>query len=343
MNWSDKNILITGGTGSFASNFINYLLSVEKPRKIVIFSRDEHKQTQQLSCYGGIKGGSENVMRGFIGDIRDLHRLETAMQGIDIVIHAAALKQVQSCEYNPLETIKTNVMGASNIVEAALRCNVDKVIGISTDKAVAPLNLYGSTKLCMERLFTQANAYRGARRTKFACTRYGNVADSRGTVVHIWKEQTFQGQALSITNMNATRFWITMREANKFVKECIELMDLFDGGEVFFPIIPSVRLSDIREAIAKDSEFRIIGDRIGDKTHEMMALKEELRHAVRYNNKVVILPEDPSWPYTRPQCVESLPDAADYSSNTNSRFLTPDEIQESLNYKRNADLQQTAV
>lgn len=330
MIWNDKIILITGGTGSFATNFVRYLLKHNRPKAIRIFSRDEHKQTQFLGEYGGIRGDAhDSVLRGFLGDIRDANRLKMAMQGVDIVVHAAALKQVQSCEYNPLETIKTNVLGAANIIEAALENNVDRVLGISTDKAVAPLNLYGSSKLCMERLFQQANSYRGSKRTKFSCTRYGNVADSRGTVVHIWRDQVSRGEPIAVTNGDATRFWITMEQANRFVMEVVELMDEFGGGEVFFPVLPSMTVDALRHAIAPSSHINYIGDRIGDKLHELMALKEELRHAIRIGNKIAVLPEDPSWPYYHPEG-DSVDFSKDYSSGTNERFLTVDEIKETL-------------
>lgn len=331
MNWNEKSILITGGTGSFATNFIRFLLKEHRPKVIRIYSRDEHKQTEFLGEYGGIRGdGRNSVCRGFIGDIRDRSRLRMAMEGVDIVIHAAALKQVQSCEYNPLETIKTNVIGAQNIIEAALDAGVEKVLGISTDKAVAPLNLYGSTKLCMERLFQQANSYRGGKKTKFACTRYGNVADSRGTVVHIWRKQVREGKPIAITNPSATRFWITMKNANKFVMEAVELMDDFSGGEVFCPKIPSVKVDTLRHALAPSSHVDIIGERVGDKLHELMALKEELRHSVIYKDRIVILPEDPSWPYAEPEGCVPADSTHDYSSGTNERFLSVEEIQESL-------------
>lgn len=337
MDWSSKTILITGGTGSFASNFISYLLYHHTPKQIRVYSRDEHKQTELLGCYGGIRGDKPgSVIRGFIGDIRDLERLRMAMEGVDIVIHAAALKQVQSCEYNPLETIKTNIMGGANVVQSALDHNVEKVIGISTDKAVAPLNLYGATKLCMERLFQNANSYRGkSKRTKFSCTRYGNVCDSRGTVVHIWREQILKGEPIKVTNLDATRFWITMPQANRFVMDCIEDMDSWSGGEIFVPFMPSVKLDDLRCAISQDSKVKVIGDRVGDKLHESLVLKEELKHSVAFNNKIVIYPEDPSWPYKIPEGSKPiiLDKSMDYSSDTNYNFLSVGEVRETLGIK----------
>ena len=336
MSLNGKSLLITGGTGSFATNFIKHILSQGiTPKTIRIFSRDEHKQTQFLGEYGGIRGDGgnryPNILRGFIGDIRDYDRLRMAMEGIDVVVHAAALKQVQSCEYNPLETIKTNIMGASNIIRAALEANVEKVLGISTDKAVSPLNLYGSTKMCMERLFTQANAYRGtSKKTKFACTRYGNVADSRGTVVHIWRDQVKRGEPIKITNMEATRFWITMKEANQFVLDTIDIMDDLGGGEIICPDLPSVDIDSLRHAIAPSSHIDIIGERVGDKVHELMCTKEELRHTIRFKDRIIVMPEDPSWPYDIPEGAVKYEGTEEISSGTNKRFLSVEEIKDSL-------------
>lgn len=331
MDWSKKSVLLIGGTGSFGSNFIKYLLEHNRPKVIRVFSRDEHKQTQMLGEYGGVKGGPNDFpVRGFIGDIRDLERLRMAMEGIDIVVHAAALKQVQSCEYNPLETIKTNVMGAANVIQAALDNNVEKVLGISTDKAVAPLNLYGASKLCMERLFEQANSYRGSKRTKFACTRYGNVADSRGTVVHIWRDRLIQNKPLQVTNPQATRYWITMKEANQFVMEAIELMDQFPGGEVFTPVIPSVGIMELKRAMAPMADFEVIGDRVGDKLHEAMILAEETVFTVTDGKKNVVLPKDPSWTYEIPSGWHKLPNHEALTSGNNKWFLNADEIASTL-------------
>lgn len=333
--WSDKVVLVIGGTGSFGTNFIKYLLENKRPKAIRIYSRDEHKQTQFLGQYGGIKGGNDNLpVRGFIGDIRDLDRLRMAMQGVDIVIHAAALKQVQSCEYNPLETVKTNIVGSQNVIQAALDNNVELVLGISTDKAVSPLNLYGSTKMVMERLFTNANSYRGTtKRTKFACTRYGNVADSRGTVVHIWRDQVRKGEPVSITDWDATRFWLTMREANQFVSECVENMVGLDGGEIFCPRLPSVTVREIFDSVVGDPDYqsKMIGNRVGDKMDEDLIRAEEIGHTIMYKGKYVILPEDPSWPYGEPVGVKpNVPEKMGLTSGNNDRFLSAEEISQSL-------------
>lgn len=333
MDWQSKSILITGGTGSFATHFIKHLLSKCTPKVIRIFSRDEHKQTQFLGQYGGIKGESDTPIRGFIGDIRDLDRLRMAMEGVDIVIHAAALKQVQSCEYNPLETIKTNIYGSQNVIQAALDNNVEKVLAISTDKAVSPLNLYGSTKMVMERLMVNANSYRGSsRRTKFSCTRYGNVADSRGTVVHIWRDQILQGVPVSVTRYDATRFWITMAQANQFVMDCVELMDELDGGEIFCPRMPSVTVQGIHSAIVPQGyPTSVIGERIGDKVHEDLIRKEEIPFTTLFKGKYVIMPQDPAWTYKRPLYISpNINHEFDLTSGNNERYATTEEIQESL-------------
>ena len=336
MEWNNKSILITGGTGSFATNFIQFLLRHHTPKVIRLYSRDEHKQTQFLGNYGGVKGDNGVPVRGFIGDVRDIERLRMAMEGIDIVIHAAALKQVQSCEYNPLETIKTNIYGSQNVVQAALDSDVEKVLAISTDKAVAPLNLYGSTKMVMERLFINANSYRGKNhRTKFSCTRYGNVADSRGTVVHIWKEKLSKGEAIPITRWDATRFWITMEEANRFVMECVELMDKFDGGEIFCPRMGAVTLASIFNSMT-DLNYPVdqIGERIGDKLHEDLILKEEIPYTTLFDNKYVIMPQSPTWPYTRPIHISpNVPAGCNISSKNNDVYFDSDKIRQTLQGK----------
>lgn len=328
MEWQNKTILVIGGTGSFGSNFLPLLLE-KKPKAIRIYSRDEHKQTILLNTYGGV--GKGNNLSGFIGDIRDKDRLERACEGVDIIIHAAALKQVQSCEYNPLETIKTNVMGSMNIIDAALDNNVEKVLAISTDKAVSPLNLYGASKMCMERLIQTANAYRGTRKqTKFCCTRYGNVADSRGTIVPIWREMMRKKESLPITNVNATRFWIPMKDANKFVMDCIELMDYMDGGEIFVPKMASVNIMDVFQALTDGlHQFTIIGDRVGDKLHETLISKEEATHTVDIGDKYVIYPEEPHYSYRKPKGY-ACGYREGYASNTNEQKLSIKEIAQTL-------------
>ncbi len=328
MNWQDKTILLIGGTGSFGSNFLKLLLD-KKPLAIRIYSRDEHKQSILLNTYGGV--GDGNNLSGFIGDIRDKERLDRAMEGVDIVIHAAALKQVQSCEYNPLETIKTNIIGSMNIIDTALNNNVEKVIAISTDKAVSPLNLYGATKMCMERLMTTGNSYRGSRkRTKFCSTRYGNVVASRGTIIPIWRELFRKKEVISITNPQATRFWIGMKEANNFIAKCIELMNYMDGGEIFVPKIPSINIMDVFQALTDgQSQFTVIGDRVGDKLHEVLVSKEEAKHTIDMEDKYVIYPEDPHYFYKKPKgCACGYIDG--YTSENNDKLLSIDEIKKTL-------------
>jgi FlaA1/EpsC-like NDP-sugar epimerase len=319
---------LAGGTGSFGSAFIHTLLE-KNPKAIRIYSRDEHKQTQMLNTYGGV--GKGNNISGFIGDIRDKDRLQRAMTGVDIVVHCAALKQVQSCEYNPLETIKTNVIGSMNIIDAALDNNVEKVLAVSTDKAVSPLNLYGASKMCMERLMSAGNSYRGTtRKTKFCCTRYGNVVASRGTIVPLWREMMRVGKTIPITNPKATRFWIGMAEANKFVAECIELMDDMCGGEIFVPKMASVNIMDVYSALTDNLfQFTVIGDRVGDKLHETLISKEEIKHTVEIGDKYVIYPENPHYSYSKPK---GLPcgHSDGYTSENNGNFLGIPQIKETL-------------
>jgi len=280
-----------------------------------------------MNNYGGV--GKQNNLSGFIGDIRDRDRLNRAMEGVDIVVHAAALKQVQSCEYNPIETIKTNIMGSMNVIDAALDHNVEKVLAVSTDKAVSPLNLYGATKMCMEKLFINANNYRGKeRKTKFCCTRYGNVADSRGTIVPIWREMIIKKETIPITNINATRFWIGMKQANEFVANVIEMMDYLNGGEIFVPNIPSVRVMDVFHALAPMANFSVIGDRIGDKLHETLISDEESKHTTKIKDIFVVYPNKPLWKYTPPEG-DSVNMPLGFVSNSN-RFLSENEIKKSL-------------
>jgi len=329
MDWHNKTLLLIGGTGSFGSAFIKCLTGKYQPGALRIFSRDEHKQTKLLNTYAGV--GDGNNVSGFIGDIRDKDRLMMAMDDVDIVIHAAALKQVQSCEYNPFETIKTNILGSMNIIECALAHNVDKVLAISTDKAVAPLNLYGASKMCMERLFVHANNYRGANRsTKFCCTRYGNVADSRGTIVPVWREILAKRGTISITNPKATRFWIKMGDANQFVLDVVEAMDLYDGGEIFVPRMASVNIMTVYHAITDGlTTFNVTGDRIGDKVHETLILPEEIKHTIETNLGYVIYPEEPHWKYDIPE--GDQPAYRDgYRSDNNVQFLNKEEIKETL-------------
>jgi len=326
MDFKNKVILLTGGTGSFGSNFIKCFLKKCTPKRIRIYSRDEHKQEVLLRdpYYGGI-------LDGFIGNVREKDRLRRAMEGVDIVIHAAALKQVQSCEYNPFETIKTNILGSMNVADAALDANVEKVLAISTDKAVHPLNLYGATKMCMEKLLMNANSYKGGnRRTKISCVRYGNVAGARGTVIPLWRDLLREKKPLLLTNPLATRYWIDMQMAIDFVIESLHLMDSHCGGELFIPKLPSWTIKDLFEAMKhSDTELSVIGDRIGDKVHETLVSGDEMRHTIDTPDRYVIYPEDPKWEYYQPKGVSCLGRNA-YTSDSNDWFYTVEEIKEKL-------------
>jgi len=276
----DKTILITGGTGSFGRNFIWYLLDNSSAKKIIVFSRDELKQSQMQEEIRGKR------LRFFIGDVRDLPRLNRAFAGVDIVVHAAALKQVPMLEYNPFEAVKTNILGSQNVIEAALDRGVEKAILISTDKAAEPINLYGSTKLCAEKLFISGNSYAGAK-TKFSCVRYGNVIGSRGSIVDLILNRKNKDKVF-ITDERMTRFWITLEQSFGLVLFALENME---GGEIFVPKIPSMRVIDLLDALAPNSIKETIGIRPGEKLHEALLTKEEAGHSLEVNNYYVVLPE----------------------------------------------------
>ena len=271
MDWKNKVILVTGGTGSFGKKFIDIMVKEYHPAKIIIYSRDELKQHEMR-----VKGFDHPSLRYFIGDIRDRDRLLRAMQGVNIVVHAAALKQVPACEYNPMEAIKTNILGSSNVIDAALDAGVEKVMALSTDKAVNPANLYGATKLAAEKLFIQSNAYAGNKRTRFSCTRYGNVVGSRGSVVPVFLKQKESGR-VTLTDDRMTRFWLSLEQGVHFVIECIEEMH---GGEVFVPKIPSMKMIDLAKAIAPNARIEVIGIRPGEKLHEVLISEDEARTTI---------------------------------------------------------------
>lgn len=258
--WDGATVLITGGTGTFGQAFTRLLLDTEKPHAVRIFSRDEYKQSVMAEQF------SDERMRFLLGDVRDKDRLRRAFDGVDIVIHAAALKQVVSSEYNPIEVIRTNIMGSANVIDAAIDAGVSRVMGISSDKAVAPVNLYGVTKAAMEKLFAYSYNYDGSRQTRFACVRYGNVVGSRGSVMNLWREQAKTGR-LTITDKRMTRFWITVDEATAFVRDCLEVME---SGRIYIPVMPSVRMIDVACAIAPAAEFVATGMRVGEKLHEQI-------------------------------------------------------------------------
>jgi UDP-N-acetylglucosamine 4,6-dehydratase len=315
--WHDSTVLITGGTGSFGKKCVEILLREFHPRKLIIFSRDELKQHEMLS--GGFDHPS---LRYFLGDIRDLDRLRRAMRGVDVVVHAAALKQVPACEYNPGEAVKTNVDGAHNIVNAAIDCGVSRVLALSTDKAVNPVNLYGATKLCAEKLLIQGNAYSGAEGTRFSCTRYGNVLGSRGSVIPVFRQQRPSG-TVTVTDPRMTRFWLTLDQGARFVLRSIERMC---GGEVFIPKIPSMRILDLAEAIAPECQIRITGIRPGEKLHEMMISRDEARLALETNDMFVLQPAHPWWSLESWSSAKPVPEGFEYSSDGNDRWMGIDEL-----------------
>jgi len=317
-NWSEKIILLTGGTGSFGQKFTEIMLKEYNPKTIRIFSRDELKQWEMVQ-----KFNYDERLRFFIGDIRDKERLERAIDGVDIVVHAAALKQVPLCEYNPFEAVKTNILGAQNIIEAAIDHNIEKVLALSTDKAVNPVNLYGATKMCMEKLFVAANSYVGGKRqTRMSCVRYGNVVGSRGSVIPLFKKQKETGK-ITITDERMTRFWITLEQGVRFVISCIEKMH---GGEVFVPKIPSMKIMDLAKAIAPSCRIETIGIRPGEKIHECLLTEDESRHSLEFDNFFVIEPEHPWWKVDLWSDGKKLPDGFRYTSDKNINWLSIEEL-----------------
>jgi len=318
MDWSKQTILVTGGTGSFGKKFIEIMLAEYHPARLIVFSRDELKQHEMR-----VNGFDHPSLRYFIGDVRDEERLRRAMHSVDVVVHAAALKQVPACEYNPMEAIKTNILGSSNVIEAALDAGVRKVVALSTDKAVNPINLYGTTKLAAEKLFVQSNAYAAGTDTRFSCVRYGNVVGSRGSVIPIFLQQRLNG-SLTITDTRMTRFWLTLEQGVRFVIRCTELMQ---GGEVFVPKIPSTRVFDLAKAIAPEADIEVIGIRPGEKLHEVLVHEDEARVTVEMEDMFVVQPTIELWFGREWQDKGNpLPDGFRYASDTNPDWLTVDEI-----------------
>ena len=285
---NNKTILVTGGTGSFGKNFIKTIFSIYKPKKVIVYSRDELKQYEMQQKLPDNKYPS---MRYFIGDIRDLPRLTRSMEDVDVVIHAAALKQVPAAEYNPFEAVKTNVIGGQNVIDAAMANNVEKVVALSTDKAAAPINLYGATKLTSDKLFVAANNYRGKRNIKLSVVRYGNVMGSRGSVIPFFQKKAITGM-LPITDKRMTRFNITLQEGVDFVLQCLDKMW---GGELFVPKIPSYNILDIAKAIAPECKHKIVGIRPGEKLHEEMITETDALNSVEFEKYFVILPSTELW------------------------------------------------
>jgi UDP-N-acetylglucosamine 4,6-dehydratase/5-epimerase len=317
-----KTILITGGTGSFGKKFTQIVLKKYQPKKLIIFSRDELKQHEMLT------GGFDDPrLRYFIGDVRDVDRLRRAMHDVDIVIHAAALKQVPACEYNPIEAIMTNIMGAKNIIDAAIDTGVKQVMALSTDKAVNPVNLYGATKLAAEKLFIQSNAYSASTGTRFSCVRYGNVVGSRGSVIPLFKKQRDSGK-ITITDSRMTRFWITLEQGVELVLNGIERMH---GGEVFIPKISSMNIMDLAKAIAPDCDIDTIGIRSGEKLHEMLISADEARESIDLDDMYVILPAHPWWSSNNWSGSKKLAEDFSYTSDANESWLTIDDLKKMAN------------
>lgn len=322
---NNKSILVTGGTGSFGHHFVDYVLANYKPKKIIIYSRDEYKQFIMDNDYKEYR----DILRFFIGDVRDEARLRMAMKGVDYVIHAAALKQVPACEYNPNEAIKTNVNGAMNVINASLEAGVKRVVALSTDKAVNPINLYGGTKLVSDKLFTAANSYSGADGTRFAVVRYGNVAGSRGSVIPFFQNIIDNGgKELPITDYRMTRFWISLEEGVKLV---IKALEEAHGGETFISKIPSFKITDLAQAMLPGCEMPEVGIREGEKLHEIMVTREDSMHTYEYDMHYIVYPNY-NWWGSKDLILGGKPVASEfeYSSGTNTQWLSVEDIQRLL-------------
>lgn len=320
----NKTILLTGGTGTFGNEFARYVLENCSPKVIRIFSRDEKKQDDMYRKF------NDPRLSFLIGNVRDKNRLERAMKDVDIIVHAAALKQVPACEYNPIEAVKTNIAGGINIIDSALDNNIDKILLISSDKAVHPVNLYGATKMVSEKLFVQGNSYvtttdKLKRFPKFSCVRYGNVIGSRGSVIPLFQEQKKTG-TITITDSDMTRFWLKIEDGIKFVVDCLDKMN---GGEIFIPKIRSMKIMDLANIVAPDAKKKIIGIRPGEKLHEVLLTEDEARHSKEFNSFFVIEPEFPFWNVTKLEGGKPLPEGFRYTSNVSER-LTEEEIRRML-------------
>jgi len=320
MSLNDKTILITGGTGSFGQKFTEIILKKHNPKSVRIYDNRELAEVEMERKF------NDSRLRFFIGDVRDRNRLDRAMNGVNIVVHAAALKHVPICEYNPIEAVKTNIDGAVNVIDVAIDNEVEKVIAVSTDKAVYPVNLYGATKMVAEKLFVQANSYSGGKKPIFSCSRYGNVVGSSGSVVPLFLEQKKKGE-ITITDEKMTRFWITLEEGVNFVIDCIGMMR---GGEIFIPKISSMKIIDLAEVIASGAKRKIIGVRPGEKLHEVLLTEEEALHAKEFDKFFIIEPEHPFWHKDNFQDGKPLPLGFKYASNTNTEWLTKEKMAELL-------------
>jgi UDP-N-acetylglucosamine 4,6-dehydratase len=319
--FDDKTIIITGGTGSFGHKCTEYLLNNFSPKKLIIMSRDEMKQWEMAQRYAPER---YKCMRYFIGDVRDKARLYRAFDGVDFVIHAAALKIVPTAEYNPFEYIQTNVVGAQNVIEAAIDKQVKRLVAISTDKASNPINLYGATKLCSDKLFLAGNSYSGTSKTRFSVVRYGNVVGSRGSVIPFFRKMRENGK-LPITDPRMTRFWITMRQGVRFVLQALQIMQ---GGEIFVPKLPSMNIMDLAQAIAPECQIKLVGIRPGEKVHEVLLPYDEAKYSMEHNGFYIVRTrEKPEQRLNRSEGTP-LPDDFEYSSGTNNQWLSVEELRE---------------
>jgi UDP-N-acetylglucosamine 4,6-dehydratase/5-epimerase len=320
MAFDNKTVLVTGGLGSFGQKFVETILKEHNPKSVRIF---DNRELAQVEAERKLK---DPRLRFFIGDVRDKDRLKRAMNGVDIVVHAAALKHVPVCEYNPIEAVKTNIGGAINVVDAAIDCGVEKVIDISTDKTVQPINLYGATKLVAEKLFIQGNNYSGGHKTMFSCVRYGNLTASSGSVIPLFLEQKNKGE-LTVTDERMTRFWITLEQGVNFVIDYIEKMK---GGEVFIPKIPSTKIIDLARVIAPEAKIKIIGMRSGEKYHEILLSKEEAKHTREFDKYFIIEPEFGFWRGKEITEGKSLPEDFEYSSDNNTEWLSDNDLKKMI-------------
>jgi UDP-N-acetylglucosamine 4,6-dehydratase len=315
MSLAGQQIVLTGGTGSFGKAFVRRLLSEGRDCTLRIYSRDELKQVEMARAFG-----NDPRLRFLIGDVRDRSRLYRAMQGADVVVHAAAMKQVPICEYNPAEAVRTNVDGAQNVIDAAIDAGVRRTVALSTDKAVNPVNLYGATKLCAEKLFVHGNNYDGSRRSRFACVRYGNVMGSRGSVIPLFQDQA-RGGTLTVTDKRMTRFWISLGQAVDLVLQALEEME---GGEIFVPKIPSMRVTDLARAIAPDAHVKEVGIRPGEKLHEILLTEEEARQTAEFPTHYVVGRRGPH------PAGKALPDGFLYASHLNTQWMTVEALRDQV-------------
>jgi UDP-N-acetylglucosamine 4,6-dehydratase/5-epimerase len=320
VDWSNSSILVTGGTGSFGQRFVQHVLEKYKPRRLAVLSRDELKQGEMKQQY---PGDFDGPVRFLLGDVRDYDRLRRAFHDVDIVIHAAALKQVPAAEADPFEAVMTNIMGAKNVIDAAIDTGVSKVLALSTDKAVGPANLYGGTKFVAEKLFVQGNAY-STSNTIFACSRYGNVVGSRGSVIPLFKNQRLNG-SITITDPRMTRFWITLDQGVDFVMKSVEMMS---GGEIFVPKLPVMKILDLANAIAPDAEVKFTGIRPGEKIHEEMVSISEARTTFEYDDFYCIMPAYHSWQTEPPTGGKKTDDDFVYSSETSTESVSSEFLQQ---------------